>query len=131
MDFAEIDLESWAEEGAEMQVRHPVTDEPLFDDKGKAVTIWVKGLDSPEAKSIAKSAAAAMQNGNQKKIEKDGMDLLAKITSRWSGIGWEGKNLECNPKNVRFFYEKREWVGLQVLEFARDRRNFFSEVSSV
>lgn len=130
MDFADIDLEAWANDGAEMQVFHPVTDEPLFDDDGNPVTIWVKGLDSPEAKSIAKSAASAVQNGNQKRIEKEGMDLLVKITSKWQGIGWEGKKLECNEKNIRFFYQKREWVGLQVLGFARDRRNFFNEASS-
>lgn len=129
MDFAEIDLEGWADQGAEMHVFHPVTDEPLFDKNGKPVTIWVKGLESPEAKSIAKAAAAAFQDGNQKKIEKEGMELLIKITSRWSGIGWEGKELECTPKNIRFFYEKREWVGLQVLAFAKDRRNFFTEGS--
>jgi hypothetical protein len=129
MDFAEIDLEGWADEGAEMQVQHPVTDEPLFDNDGNPVTIWVKGLESPEAKSIAKSAAANMQNGNVKKLEKEGMDLLVKITAKWQGIGWEGKELDSTEKNKRFFYGKREWVGLQVLNFAKDRRNFFNEAS--
>lgn len=130
MDFSNIDLESWAEDGAEMIVKHPVTLEDLHDENGKPVTIWVKGLDSPEAKSIARAAAVSMQNGNAKKLEKDGLELLLKITSKWQGIGWDGKELDCTPKNIRFFYEKREWVGLQVIEFARDRRNFFSEASS-
>ena len=130
MDFSNIDVEAWADEGAEMCVKHPVTGSLLEDANGENVSIWLKGLDSPEAKSIAKAASNALQNGDNAKLEKQGLDLLAKITMKWSNVSWEGKALECNPKNVRFFYKKRDWVAAQVLEFAKNRHNFFTEPQS-
>lgn len=130
MDFADIDVEGWAEEGADLHLHHPSTKGKLHDADGNPVIIRVRGIDSPKVKAIAKRAGRAMEVGQKFDAEKQGMDLLAALTVSWSGIGWEGKDLECNPKNVRFFYEKRDWVAKQVLDFASERRNFFLDASS-
>ena len=86
-DLGTIDLK---EEGTDMPVRHPVTDEVLMDAEGNISTIKLVGQDS----TIYRKAANAITNRRSRKmkmpkaeaIESDALELVSKCTVGWSNL---------------------------------------------
>jgi hypothetical protein len=126
MDFSTIDLAANAERGADIQLEHPVTEEPLFTDDGQPVTIRVLGQDSREFRAAVTALAEKANKGKQtlEKTEAMAVDLLSRVVIRWNGIIWEGKPLDCTPENVRMFLTKFPPIRRQIDAFIADRANF-------
>ena len=129
MDFSTFDPSVQADEGADMEIIHPVTGE-IFMDGDKPVTICVRGFESKTIKDLARKHARKAQNGRKVDIEKNGFELLVAATIGWSGVSWEDEPLECTPKNVEMLYRERDFIGQQVLSFMSDAANFFTEQST-
>lgn len=117
-----------SDQGQPFEPVHPVTGEKL------GITINLLGKDAPAyaAKQNelvnARLAKATVNLKNVKitadSVEAEGLMLLAVATRSWTGVQWEGKDLECNPANVTMVYTKLRWLREQVDAFINDRANF-------
>ena len=127
MDFADLDLAKTADSGADMHVRHPVTEEPLTTD-GKPITIRLLGADSAEFRNGVKAIANRSQSRKKPSLaeaERNAVELLARITTGWQGIVWNGEPLKFSRENAEMLYRERPWLREQADEFAGERANFF------
>ena len=131
MDLAKLDLTEHANNGATMDVMHPITGEPLLDANGFPVTVTLLGADSTkmrqEMSNRAKKQLASKSKpvNNIEEAEKLSAELLAVITVSWSGITENGQEIECNRENAIKVYTKYSWLRQQVDAFTTDRANFY------
>lgn len=134
MDLSKIDLASAAEQGATMQLKHPVNGQLLFDGEGdhkKAITITLAGRDSERFQRAYRSIQnRRLGRRNKEKqtveqFENETIELLARATLGWQHITLEGAPLEFSEQNARRLYERLPWVREQIDEFIEDRQNFF------
>lgn len=125
MDIAELYTSDAHEEGAEVQLKHPATGEPLD------VFIKVKGVDSRSFRqSLRKkqramlSALASKEDGAE--VDEDQLDAeaLAEATIGWRGIKQDGEEYEFSKERARTLYLKSPGIRSQLDAFISNRRNF-------
>lgn len=132
MDLAKLDLTAHANNGAVLDVLHPISGERLKDSDNNNVTITLLGSDSTQMRT-AMSARAKQQLNSKKpnqittidEAEQASSELLASVVVAWNGIEENGVVLECNPSNVVGVLKKYSWLRLQIDQFVSDRSNFF------
>lgn len=128
MDFADLDMASAADAGADLNLRHPATDEPLTD--GDAPVKWrIIGRDS---KRVQEATRAAQKLAVAGKIDEDeaGIRSMAACVIDWpKGTKWQGKALDCTPENVAMMLRERPWLMEQIGPFAITRANFSGNMS--
>jgi hypothetical protein len=134
MDLSNINLEKNAEQGADMELVHPVTGDVMIQDNGKPITIKVLGTDSKayrngqreyQRKRIAKMAKSRNKSVDYTVSDEDAAILLAECTAGWDGIIVDGKKLEFSKDAAEELYLKFNWIREQVDGFIGDRANFF------
>lgn len=139
MDLSSLDSTVAAEEGAELQLRSPVDDSILRDEKTKdPVTITLFGTDSKEYMKVTHSIqnrrlGKRLGKGGRAKLtaeefEVEALELLVASTKAWKHIVVDGQELDCSEKNVRMVYQRFPWIREQVDEFIADRSNFLGEL---
>lgn len=115
-------------------LRHPETDDYLFNEDGSEMTIEVYGPDSAVYKSViheqqdrrlSKMSRGKTLNLTAAELESSSLDLLVKCTKEWN-ITFGKKKPKCDSKNVREVYEV-PWVREQVEETLNDRRAFLTK----
>ena len=141
---SEFDLKSAAEEGAWMQIVHPLTGEDLGerDEDGnltKPSRIKLLGADSfayeeAVARTVVMRQKEKIPPKNQitdmhivraaKRNRKSRADELAAITIEWENIEMEGEPFPCTPANIVRFYSDFPWVAEQAADFFSNRSNF-------
>ena len=117
------------ETGAELTLRHPVTDEPTD------IVLTVVGSDSKRYRK----ASHRVQNRNlsrgkfkvtAEKLESNSLEIIAACVVGWSNVEDSGlfkkKNPECTVENVTLFIDKHKWAKEQVDAFIADRANFLT-----
>lgn len=128
-----IDLSAFEtqEEGAWLDVLHPVTGAVLRDESGEAMRICLVGKDSKEFRKAQRAATQRRLRSRSKanridaeSVELDAIEMLVACTKDWTGIGDNGAPLEFTPANVRAVYTRYVWLREQVDEFVDDRGNF-------
>lgn len=121
---------------AELEIVHPSTFEPISDDDGNVLTLTLYGPDSNALKAVQDEfQAKAFKDGvkrrkmsiNPKQIKAQAMAYTVAAVADWKHISFEGKELECTPKNVRMVFEKLPWLKEQVDEFISERSNFLGK----
>jgi len=128
-DFAQLDTVSASNEGAVLELRGP-DGAALFQDDGSPVTITLLGADSDaytRASNLLTNRALRSRGKAQITAESaltDQINLLAKITTDWSGIKVGGESWQCDEERVKRFYRQFPFVRDQVQEFVADRGNF-------
>jgi hypothetical protein len=130
IDLANIDTVKGSNEGFDVQIYHPGTNEDL------GITITVLGKDSDEFQSVtraqSKKRMARLNKGGfraatiitPEEIEQDAISLLAACTKKWSGVVVEGNAIECTTANATMLYERFPWIREQVDVAIGDRANF-------
>lgn len=114
-----------------LELRNPFTGDVIIGDDGEPVTFRVYGMLSSHAKrAVAEHVRLADRTEEQKR--QDGAELLAAITAWWSSnfcFGKEGidERFECTRENAVRLYLDQDWIGGQVLAFARELRNYSPE----
>lgn len=123
MDFATLDTSKLAEEGAVLNVRHPVT--------GEDTGAWIRvcGTDSQRFRDLVKRRAREQMNRKQKTLdiagaEQRAIETLAACTLDWGGIAENGDELPLTYENAQHMYGKYLWLREQVDEFMADRGHF-------
>lgn len=137
IDLASLSAKEACEKGFELELRHPVTNEPL------GVFIGVVGSESEAFQQhvrkkanerLRKQFTAQRKGGDDaptiEQAESDAIDLLVACTTSWRTgdeptIKHSGKSLEFNETNVRFLYAER-WIRAQVDEAVGDLGNFLA-----
>lgn len=134
MDLSKINLEKMAEQGADMELMHPVDNEVMLQDNKSPITIKLVGTDSKayrnknrdfQRKRIAKMTKSRTKTIDYTVSDEDACELLAECTIGWSGIVVEGKPLEFSKENAEILYMQFNWIREQVDAFIGDRANFF------
>jgi len=130
VDLAAIDTVKGSNEGFNVRIYHPGTNEDLD------ISIIVLGKDSDTFQKISraqnKKRVAKMQKGGFRnttpvpieEIEQDGIDLLAACTTGWTGVIIEGKEIPFSTDNAVMVYERFPWIKEQVDTAIGDRANF-------
>jgi len=128
MDLSSIDTVKGANEGFDVRIYHPGTNEDLD------IIINVLGKDSDEFQKVSRTQSkkrmAKLSKGGFRssmpveEIEQDGLQLLAACTKSWSGVIIDGKEIECNADNAVMLYERFPWIKEQVDSAIGDRGNF-------
>lgn len=127
-DLALLDSKSACEDGAEMELLHPRTKQPL----GAFITL--RGKDSPSLRAYI----SRQQNDRLEKIrrgkainveqqEKDNINLLAQATTGWRGMVEDGEELPFSVSEAARVYAEFPWIEEQADAFIGDRANFLPD----
>ena len=129
-DFASRDVAAKAEEGAELEVLDPITNEPV------GVYITLAGADSAIHRT-ATATIAKRRLSNPKgfrnraldpeKFEAEGIEVLAACTLGWRGVIVEGAPLPCGRDNAVRLYTRFPWLREQVDQFVSDRSAYLQD----
>lgn len=130
IDLGSIDTVKGSNEGFDVQIYHPGTNEDL------GIIIKILGKDSDEFIKVSraqskKRMAKMAKNGFRQtlrvpieEVEQDAIDLLASCTKGWIGVVIDGKEIECNVDNAKMLYTRFPWIREQVDVAIGDRANF-------
>lgn len=132
MDLSKLDLEAAADQGATLQLRHPVTEEVLTQDDGTPITITVLGSESKKFQRAMDAFERSRSGRKQKPMaraerQRAAAAMLAEVTVGWQGIIWDGEELPCTKENAKMLYFERPFIREQVDEFVGDMGNFLKE----
>ncbi len=131
-DLDSIDVAASCEAGHEFQLNHPLTLEPL------PVFVTVRGMESDRVtrhlqermRSDAQRLTQARRRGQAapeltpEESEARAVELAAVCTIGWRGVTSGGAELAFSLESARAVYRRHAWMGLQVIEQARDLGNF-------
>lgn len=128
MDLSKLNTAA-ADQGVEMVLRHPATDDALQTEGGQPISITLAGGDSERARKARNAAHnRRLQRMNKKltaeSLEAEGLDVLVACTLGWQNIHFEGEDLAFSPDNARKLYKAVPWIREQVDAFIVDRANF-------
>lgn len=125
-DLDTIDLGAAAEQGATMQLLHPVTAEPV------GVTFEVMGKDAPTYRKNLRKLRDMLAKQEDDEDDPDRAELLALArlaacaVRGWSDtVQWQGAPLPYSFENAVMVFSARPWVAEQVAFFRDRRANFF------
>lgn len=133
MDLAQFDTSAIAEDGIDLQLKHPVTGLPLTqgDASETPITIRIAGADSARFRKVERAnrdrrlKAGFRRTPTAAELDAEGLDLLASCTLGWAGIVLDGQPLEFTQANVKILYKRLLWVRKQVDAAMGDRSLFF------
>ena len=126
MDFTELATAQAHAQGAECNIKNPLTGEPTD------VYILIMGADSREWRAAKKSQTSqilrAKSQGNEDSLDFDKMDVdaLVSVTLDWRGIAKDGEDYPFDKKNARALYQDAPSVVSQLLEFLGNGENFIN-----
>ena len=124
MDVSKIDMAYLCDAGAVMTVKHPITKKDT-DWKVKCAGIESaayrkKSVEIRKSVTIGKPSKETWHDATNRQI-----DLYSSCIVSWSGLEDNGKEVECNPENIKRFMEQ-DWFYTQVSAFVDDLKNFFT-----
>ena len=123
MDIEDLYTQQDHDKGAEINILHPVTEEPTD------IFIKVVGVDSKRwrkgkaevAKKLGKMKAEEIQDYDMDSLSSE---CLAAATIGWRGVEKKGKEIEFSESECAKLYQFSPFVYHQVNEFIAKRVNF-------
>jgi hypothetical protein len=115
-----------------VELKHPVTEDLLLKDDGKAMTITVyaphssiykAAIHEQTNKRIQKASKGKKITFTAEELENTSLELLAKTTKDWS-IQLNGKSPKYSVGEAMDLYAKLPWLKQQVLEAQEDYSTF-------
>jgi hypothetical protein len=128
MDILALDPSTLANEGAVLDLRDP-TGAPMLKDDGSPVTLTLLGADSDVyVKASQDLTNRALRNRGKQNVTAasllaDQINLLAKVTVGWDGIGLGEKETGFSEENAKRLY-RIAFIREQAEAFIADRGNF-------
>lgn len=130
-DLSTLDTTPAAEQGVDMKLRHPDTEEPIKSD-GQFVTFRVLGQDSKVFRKIDREQTnKRFKRMGRNKAELDAEELEIERLERVLAcvIGWENVYLDNMPlpfsqENAHHLFVRFPWIVEQINRFITDRANF-------
>ena len=118
-----------AQESCVMELLHPVTQEVILDDKGKAFSLSLLSADTNKYKAeyskVIKLARSKKTEQTMRESEERACELLAEVTTDCHLI-MDGKKVVNDKASICELYlnPQYSWIREQVEQFMRDRSNF-------
>lgn len=115
-----------------VNLKHPVTDEPLTKDDGKEMTITVYAPHSGTYKAVVheqtnkriqKAAKGKKITFTAEELENTTLEMLAKTTKDWN-VQLSGKSPKFSVAEAVEVYSKLPWLKQQVIEAQEDYSAF-------
>lgn len=114
------------EEGVELKVKHPVTNEPL------GITLRVLGYESATVRKVQRKQVNQRLKNQRKRvtaeeIETNGREVQAAAIAGWSfddGVTLDGVVPEFTPENVDRVLRRFPFIAAQVDDLAADASAF-------
>ncbi len=123
MDFSKLNTKEGAEQGAFLHLMHPATGLPLQDESGTPIGLMVRGTESKTVQDRLRGLQKAQVKGAA--AEETGLDFVCSLVISFVGVEQEGRPLQPVDKDLRWFFSLSDSFVEQVIEFAKDRSNFF------
>jgi len=113
MDLAKLDTNMKSDEGVEMHLLHPVTNE----DTG--VVLVLRGSSSKPVKAALAKFRKISEDERKSEAEKDkaASEFLSKCIIEMRNVTYDGKKVESDAEGIRWFVERFQWAANQVLDF--------------
>ena len=116
----------------EVMLKHPNTLDPLLNDDGSEMTVTLHAAHSKEYKKIVHEQQDRRIKMMQKKaktqisaqdIERDAVDLLAKVTADWD-ITYGGEKPKLTVTKAKEVFTEVFWIREQIEEAFSDSMDF-------
>lgn len=121
IDLASLDTAARCDEGAELELRHPATGEPL------GVYLALAGVDSrAHRQALAHLAEQRLKRRtmNPDDVRGEDVEVAARCTLAWRGVTIDGKAVSYSLENARALYARFPWIREQAVVFIADRGNY-------
>lgn len=120
------DLTSLQESGAEIDITHPGTGEPL------GIKMVIAGPDSKRQKAatsliVSERAEMRLRKITAGRLEDEGLRIAASSILSWSGVMENGKEVEYSPSAALSLLTRYPFIREQVAAYANDRANFLKK----
>lgn len=140
LDLKNMTVMTPAEAGADVELEHPVSGEPLVNEDGSPWKISVRGEDSQAVRAVVKKQHDRRIEKMRKNksggfdsdtVEAEQTERLVAATIGWSGLVMDGKPYDFSIPNARKLYGNPEyiWIVEQVEKAMGDRQRFFTNAS--
>ena len=108
-------------ESTELQLVHPITDEPLEDAKGNPMTVTVFGKHTSTYKNALNKLLKSSQKKGKKQTDlseanEQGLTLLCDCIGGFKNLEIETENGKLDPSNIRSVLEDCFWIKSQIDE---------------
>ena len=126
-DLASLDSAAKAEDGAELEVLHPISGEKL------GIAIRLAGTDSAVHRKATTAIASRRTKGgfrrniNLDDLQAESIEILARCTLGWSGVVLDGKDVPPSKEAAAALYTRFPWLREQVETFISDRANYLQD----
>ena len=126
-DLASLDSAAKAEDGAELEVLHPISGEKL------GIAIRLAGTDSAVHRKATTAIASRRTKGgfrrniNLDDLQAESIEILARCTLSWSGVVLDGKDVPPRKEAAAALYTRFPWLREQVETFISDRANYLQD----
>ncbi|WP_302983489.1 hypothetical protein [Bilophila wadsworthia] len=126
-DLASLDSAAKAEDGAELEVLHPISGEKL------GIAIRLAGTDSAVHRKATTAIASRRTKGgfrrniNLDDLQAESIEILARCTLSWSGVVLDGKDVPPSKEAAAALYTRFPWLREQVETFISDRANYLQD----
>jgi hypothetical protein len=132
MDLSSLDT---ATNTAVMEVRHPVTGEPLLTDDDLPITITLLSSDSDEyetamhdaQRSAARAAAQTDGIADPAGTTRRAIAVLVRCIVGWENIIVDGEELPYSRSNAGTLLTKVRFIREQVSKFVANRANYLED----
>lgn len=134
MDFSALNTKAAAEKGAFLHLKHPALKTLLWDGEGKdrqAVGVTLRGMESKTVQDRLKRLQKDRMTDGKPADPEDGLDFVVSLVIGFTGCDRDGVPLDAkNEDDVRWFFGLSDGLVEQVIEFARERANFFKDAAT-
>ena len=126
-DLASLDSAAKAEDGAELEVLHPISGEKL------GIAIRLAGTDSAVHRKATTAIASRRTKGGVRRninlddLQAESIEILARCTLSWSGVVLDGKDVPPSKEAAAALYTRFPWLREQVETFISDRANYLQD----
>lgn len=126
MDLASLDITTKAEDGVEMHLLHPITNE----DTG--IVMVLRGASSKVVKAALAKYRKVSEDERKSDADKEraASDFLTKCIIEMRGATYNGEPVESTTENIKWFIDKFPWASPQITEFINELENFLPENDS-
>ena len=129
-----MDLKDFTPKSDEIvvDIKHPISKEPLMNDDGTPMVITIYAQHSKEYKKVQRELInirlkAAQASGSTdidyEQLEEAALELMAKTTKSWN-ITYEGKKPKLTEAKARHIYDEVFWIKNQIEEAAANSLDF-------
>jgi len=123
MDLSQLDTTIKASDGAEMVLRHPISNEPTD------VRLILKGSEAMDVKAAFSRFRRIMDDTKKSDAEKEraANNVIIKCIINIKNASYAGKPLTNSLADIELFVAKFSWASDQIFAFIGDLENFLPD----